>query len=80
MWPELRLGRPARGQRRHAEARRPGASSKAPCLPPSAPHPQACGCFYKSLLICGSHSGSVLTAYPCSDEAEERSNFGTTVA
>ena len=49
-------------------------------LPPSATRPHTCGCFYKSLLICGSNSGSVLTAYPCNDGVEERSNFGMTVA
>lgn len=31
-------------------------------LPPSAAHPHTCECFHKSLLICGSYSGSVLTA------------------
>ena len=49
-------------------------------LPPSATNPHTCGCFYKSLLICGSNSGSVLTAYPCNDGVKERSNFGMTVA
>lgn len=49
-------------------------------LPPPATHTHTCGCFYKSLLIRGSYSGSVLTAYPCNDGVEERSNFGMTVA
>lgn len=38
-----------------------------------------CGCFYKSLLICGPYSGSALTAYSCNDGVEERSNFRPTV-
>lgn len=55
---------------------RSGANPKAP----SATHTHTCGCFYKSLLIRGSYSGSVLTAYPCNDGVEERSNFGMTMA
>lgn len=44
---------------------------------PSPPPIYACGRDGKSLLVCGPHSGSALTAYSCNDGVEERSNFGT---